>query len=55
VTKLISKFRRDEKGAAFLEYTVLLGILLAVAIGSIVTAGTWASGKWSTLVATLPT
>jgi pilus assembly protein Flp/PilA len=53
VTKLIAKFRNDEKGAAFLEYTVLLGILLTVAIGSIVAAGTWADNKWVALTTAL--
>ena len=29
VKNLIAKFRKDEDGASFLEYTVLLGIILA--------------------------
>lgn len=39
----------DEDGAAFLEYTVLLGIILAVSIAVIFSIGTWAGSIWSLL------
>ena len=40
---------KDESGAAFIEYTVLLGVLLAVGVGIIVAIGTWANGRWTAL------
>lgn len=46
---LLSKLRRDEDGAALIEYTVLLGIMLVAVIGTIVTVGGWISGKWNLL------
>ncbi|MEJ1160091.1 Flp family type IVb pilin [Prosthecomicrobium sp. N25] len=49
MSKLIAKFRRDEKGAAFIEYTVLLGIILAVSIVTVGAVGTWANTKWVSL------
>ena len=55
VSKL-SKFRRlvddlhnDRSGAAFIEYTVLLGVILVAAIATIAAVGTWAAGQWTSL------
>ena len=39
----------DEDGAAFLEYTVLLGIILAVSIAVIFSIGSWAGSIWGLL------
>ncbi|MGH6854060.1 MAG: Flp family type IVb pilin [Aestuariivirga sp.] len=39
----------DRDGAAFIEYTALLGVILAVGILLLTQVGTWASGMWSTL------
>jgi pilus assembly protein Flp/PilA len=50
---LIQKLRRDEDGAALIEYTVLLGILLVAVIVSIGTVGTWVSARWTSLAASL--
>ncbi|RFB75531.1 Flp family type IVb pilin [Methylovirgula sp. 4M-Z18] len=40
---------RDESGAALVEYTVLLGILLVAVIATIVTVGGWISAQWAAL------
>jgi pilus assembly protein Flp/PilA len=50
--KLLNKVRRfgkDEEGAALVEYTVLLGILLVGVIVLIGSVGTWISNHWNTL------
>jgi pilus assembly protein Flp/PilA len=47
-------FGRDEEGAALIEYTVLLGIMLVAVIATIVLVGTWITGQWTTLQAALP-
>ena len=39
----------DEDGAAFLEYTVLLGIILAVSVAVIFLIGNWAGLVWAEL------
>ena len=49
VTSLMKKLRRDEDGAALIEYTVLLGILIVAVIATITLVGTWVSGQWTTL------
>ena len=55
VTSLMKKLRRDEDGAAFIEYTVLLGILIVAVIATITLVGTWVNGQWTSLNAALPT
>jgi pilus assembly protein Flp/PilA len=45
----LAKFKRDEDGAALIEYTVLLGILVVAVITTIIAVGTWVNGKWTAL------
>ena len=45
----LKQFRNDEDGAALIEYTVLLGILVVAVIATIISVGTWVSGKWTAL------
>ena len=46
---LIGDLHNDQSGAAFIEYTVLIGIILAVSIGLIAAIGTWANTQWTAL------
>jgi pilus assembly protein Flp/PilA len=50
LANLVKQFARDERGASLLEYTILIGIITIVAIGSITSVGTWVSTKWGKLV-----
>ena len=52
---LVSRLRKDQDGAALIEYTVLLGILIVAVIATIGLVGTWVSGQWTTLQTSLPT
>jgi len=45
----LTKFRNDEDGAALIEYTVLLGILVVAVIAIIVAVGGWVNTKWAAL------
>ena len=47
--QLIKGFGRDKEGAALVEYTVLLGIMLVAVIGTIGLVGSWISGRWTAL------
>jgi pilus assembly protein Flp/PilA len=47
--KLVYRLYKDEEGAALIEYTVLLGILLITVIATIALVGTWINGKWTAL------
>ena len=51
---LLRRLRKDEDGAALIEYTVLLGILLVAVVATITSVGTWVSGRWTALNASLP-
>jgi pilus assembly protein Flp/PilA len=58
IKRIIQKFRKDERGAALVEYTVLLGILLVAVIAIIAAVGVWINGEWAGLnsaLATVPT
>jgi len=50
---VLNQFRNDEDGAALIEYTVLLGLMLVAVVATIGLVGTWVSGKWTTLNASL--
>jgi pilus assembly protein Flp/PilA len=45
----LTKFKNDEDGAALIEYTVLLGILVIAVVAIIGAVGTWVNSQWSTL------
>ena len=51
--KLLVRLANDEDGAALVEYTVLLGIMLVAVIGTIAVVGTWVSTHWTTLATEL--
>jgi pilus assembly protein Flp/PilA len=48
-SRVVSQFLKDEDGAALIEYTVLLGILLIAVIATIGLVGTWVSKQWLAL------
>jgi pilus assembly protein Flp/PilA len=49
----LKKFADDEEGAALIEYTVLLGIMLVAVIGSIIYVGGWITTEWQALTTAL--
>lgn len=49
VLNLAKRFVADEEGAALVEYTVLIGIMLVAVITAIFAIGTWVSNKWTAL------
>jgi pilus assembly protein Flp/PilA len=49
VSKLVRRLGKDEEGAALIEYTVLLGILVVAVIATIIAVGVWVNGKWTAL------
>jgi pilus assembly protein Flp/PilA len=51
---LVRRLGKDEDGAALIEYTVLLGILLIAVIATIGLVGTWVNNQWTNLNASLP-
>jgi len=49
ITSFFRALHADDSGAAFIEYTALLGVILAVGLGILATVGGWAQDQWSTL------
>jgi pilus assembly protein Flp/PilA len=49
VLQLTKKLVDDEQGAALVEYTVLLGIMLVAVITTISLVGGWMTTKWTAL------
>jgi pilus assembly protein Flp/PilA len=49
IIKLMNELKSDENGAALIEYTVLLGILLVAVIVVIGAVGKWVSTEWASL------
>jgi pilus assembly protein Flp/PilA len=49
LVKLVNQLRSDETGAALIEYTVLLGILLLAVVAIIGGVGQWVSTEWTSL------
>jgi pilus assembly protein Flp/PilA len=47
--QLAKRFSADEDGAALVEYTVLLGVMLVAVISTIVLVGGWVNTKWTAL------
>lgn len=54
ISKVGRKLFRNESGAALLEYSVLLGVILVAAVGTMIFAGEWVSAQWSALETALP-
>jgi pilus assembly protein Flp/PilA len=52
--EFVRRLGKDEEGAALIEYTVLLGIMLVAVIATIVLVGQWITTQWTTLQTTLP-
>lgn len=49
VVNLAKRFVANEDGAALVEYTVLIGIMLVAVIATIIAVGTWVNTKWTAL------
>ena len=45
----VKRFVADEEGAALIEYTVLIGIMLIAVIVTILAVGSWVNNKWTAL------
>lgn len=43
------RLRRDESGAALVEYSILIGLITVAAVVTIGLVGTWVAGRWTAL------
>src|ERR1700733_1871075 len=51
--EVLKSFAKDEDGAALIEYTVLLGVLVVAVIATIGLVGNWVKGQWTSLCTTV--
>jgi pilus assembly protein Flp/PilA len=51
--KFLSRFVKDESGAALVEYGILVGLIAVVCIGAVTTLGLTISGVFGTINADL--
>lgn len=49
ISSMLRGFHEDQSGAAFIEYTALLGVILAVGIILLSAVGNWANNRWTKL------
>jgi pilus assembly protein Flp/PilA len=47
--KFLTRFHRDEEGAALVEYGMLVGLIAVICIVAVTTLGTEVSGAFSTI------
>ncbi len=43
----LEKFASDESGVTLLEYSLLLGVITAGAVGLVLEAGGWVTAQWT--------
>ena len=53
VLMALNQLKKDEDGAALIEYTVLQAIVLIAGIATLTLVGTWINGRWTALQAAL--
>ena len=53
MTKLrgfFARLRKDDDGASLIEYSILIGLISALAVASILTMGEWVASQWALIV-----
>jgi pilus assembly protein Flp/PilA len=45
----VARFRKDESGAAMIEYTVLIGLITVAVILTVIFVGDWVGTQWTAL------
>ena len=53
--KLVSRFLKNDEGAALVEYGILVGLIAVVCIGAVTTLGTTIDGVFTTIDLSLTT
>lgn len=53
VSRLLRSVAKDEKGAALVEYSILLGVIAVVCVAAAIAVGNWSGSKWQALCTAL--
>jgi pilus assembly protein Flp/PilA len=54
ISQLMNRFRRDEEGAALVEYGLLLGLIAVICIVAVTLVGGKVSNAFSSIAVALP-
>jgi pilus assembly protein Flp/PilA len=49
-----ARLRENDKGATLIEYSILIGLISALAIASVLLMGQWVASQWAYLVSIVP-
>ncbi len=55
IKSLAVRIWKDEQGASLLEYSVLIGLIVAGVVATIASVGVWTGGRWESLLTLLKT
>lgn len=55
ILQLLNRFRRDDQGAALVEYGILVGLIAVICIAAVVIVGTQVSTAFSKIASALQT
>jgi pilus assembly protein Flp/PilA len=53
VKGLAVRIWNDEQGASLLEYSILIGLIVAGVVGTVTAVGTWNKDRWTALWTTM--
>ncbi len=53
IRNFVARFRKDEDGAALIEYSVLIGLITVAVIATIVLVGDWVVSQWAALLSAI--
>ena len=49
VQDIARRLKEDRSGVTLLEYSIMIGLITALAVGTVKLAGTWVATQWTTL------
>jgi len=49
IVAVVRPLLSDERGGAAVEYSIIVGLISAAAIGIIIAVAAWATGRWQVL------
>jgi Flp pilus assembly pilin Flp len=53
VRVIAQRLWRDRRGAALIEYTLVIGLITVTGLGAVIAAGSWANGIWVNFLSSL--
>lgn len=45
----LHSFKKDVSGASLVEYSLLIGLITVIVVGTVIAVGTWVGNQWTAL------